>query len=105
MAYLVEVPLDEGGSLLVQASDEDLPGDLELAARPGEIVARAAKSLEQALNQIKPAIHAIVMCMRAISPGEIEVEFGIMLGVEGWRSHSEGSSDVHFTVKISWKPP
>ena len=59
MAYVVEFPLDDGGRVLVQASDKDLPGDLELAAvRPGEIVARAGETLQQALDQVKPAIDA-----------------------------------------------
>jgi hypothetical protein len=43
VAYLIDVPVDGGGRLLVQASDDDLPGNLELAAlRPGEVVARAS---------------------------------------------------------------
>ncbi len=56
MAYLIEVPLEDGGRLLVQASDGDLPGDLQLAApRPGEIVARAGQTVEHAMDEVKPA--------------------------------------------------
>jgi hypothetical protein len=55
--YLIEVPVEGGGRLLVEASKAELPGDLQLAAaRPGEVVARARQSLEQALAQIKPAM-------------------------------------------------
>lgn len=37
--YLIEVPVEGGGRLLVQASEAELPGDLQLAAaRPGEVV-------------------------------------------------------------------
>jgi len=57
VTYLLEIPVDAGGRLVVQASEDDLPGDLELAAlSPGEIAARARESLEQALDQIKPAV-------------------------------------------------
>jgi hypothetical protein len=32
MAYLIEVPVEGGGRLLVEACEVDLPGGLELAA-------------------------------------------------------------------------
>jgi len=51
VTYLVEIPVDDGSRLLVQASEGDLPGELELAAaRPGEIVARMGETLEHALD-------------------------------------------------------
>jgi hypothetical protein len=41
MAYPIEVPVESGGRLLVEACEADLPSGLELAARgPGEIVAK-----------------------------------------------------------------
>lgn len=56
MAYVIEIPVEAGGRLLVQASAEDLPGSLELASlRPGDVVARARESAEAAIDQIKPA--------------------------------------------------
>jgi hypothetical protein len=64
--------------MLVQASDEDLPGDLELAAlRPGEVAVRASETVEQAIDQLKPAIDAVAGRLRALSPDEVAVEFGI----------------------------
>jgi hypothetical protein len=104
MAYLVEVPVNGGGRLLVQASGDDLPGDLELAAlRPGEVIARAGSSLEQALDQVTPAIHAIVGRLAAMSPDEAAVEFGIILGAETGVVVAKGKGEVHFTVTLAWK--
>ena len=81
--YLIEVPVEGGGRLVVQVSAAELPGDLELAGvRPGEVVARARQSLEQALDQIKPALRAVLNRLVAMSPDEISVEFGLTLGVE-----------------------
>lgn len=106
MTYLIEVPLDDGGQMLVQASDDDLPGNLELAAlRPGEIVARAGESLEQALDKLKPAIYALVGRLRAMSPSEVAIEFGIILGAETGVVIAKGHSDVHFTVTLTWRQP
>jgi hypothetical protein len=104
MAYLIEVPVAGGGRLLVEAHDDDLPGDLELAAlRPGEIVARAGKSLEQALDQVKPAVHAVVRWLTAMSPDEAAVEFGIVLGAETGVVVAKGTAEVHFNVTLTWK--
>jgi Trypsin-co-occurring domain 1 len=106
MAYLIEVPLDDGGRMLVQAGDDDLPGNLELAAlRPGEVVARAGESLEQALDKLQPAIRALVGRLSAMSPGEVVVGFGITLGAETGVVIAKGHSDVHFTVTLTWGQP
>lgn len=40
MTYLIDVPVEGGGQLLVEATEVDLPADLVLAARPGEVLAR-----------------------------------------------------------------
>jgi len=104
VTYLLEIPVDAGGRLVVQASEDDLPGDLELAAlSPGEIAARARESLEQALDQIKPAVEAVVDRLRAMSPDEVAVEFGIVLSAESGVVIAKGGADVHFTVNVTWK--
>ena len=104
MSYLIEVPVDGGGRLLVQASDDDLPGHLELAAlRPGEVVTRAAESLESALDQVRPAMQAIVSRLTALSPDEVAVEFGMLLSAETGVVIAKGTAEVHFTVTLTWK--
>ncbi|MGH4022089.1 MAG: CU044_2847 family protein [Pseudonocardiaceae bacterium] len=102
--YLIEVPVEGGGCLLVQVSDAGLPGDLELAAaRPGEVVARARQTLEQALDQIKPALRAVHERLVAVSPDEVSVEFGLTLGAETGVVVAKGTSEMHFAVTLAWK--
>jgi NTP-dependent ternary system trypsin peptidase co-occuring protein len=106
MVYLIEVPVEGGGHLLVQVSDAELPGDLQLAAaRPGEVVARARQSLEQALDQIKPAMRAVLDRLVAMSPDEVRVEFGLTLGAETGMVVAKGTSEMHFAVTLGWKRP
>lgn len=105
MTYLMEVPLETGGRLLVQASEEDLPGGLELAARrPSEILARAAQPLEQALDELRPAVEAVRRRLSTMAPDEVTVEFGIVLGAEAGVVVAKGTTEVHFTVTLTWKP-
>ena len=104
--YLIEVPVEGGGRLLVQVSDAELPGDLQLAsARLGEVVARARQSLEQALDQIKPAVRAVLDRLVAMSPDEVSVEFGLTLGAETGLVVAKGTSEMHFAVTLAWKRP
>jgi hypothetical protein len=104
MTYLVEVPVHSGGRLLVQVAPEDIPDELELASvRPGEIIARAAQPLEAALDQLKPAVEAVHDRLMAMTPDEVTVEFGIVLGAETGVVVAKGSTEVHFTVTLKWK--
>lgn len=105
VAYLIEVPVEGGGHLVVQASDEDLPDGLVLAARPGEVVARAGQTLEQALDQLKPAVRAVRNRLATMAPDQVTVEFGITLGAETGVVVAKGTSEVHFTVSLTWTRP
>ncbi len=104
MTYILEVPVELGGRLLVQTGEADLAGGLELAAlRPGEVVARARESVETAIDQIKPAISAVASRLQAMAADEVSVEFGILLGAETGAVVAKGTAEVHFTVALTWK--
>jgi hypothetical protein len=105
MTYILDVPVDGGGRLLVEAPAGPLPDGLELAAplRPGEVVARARASLEDALDQLKPAIEALHARLRDLAPSGISVEFGLTLGAEAGLVVARGHSEVHFAVTLSWE--
>ena len=102
--YLIEVPVEGGGRLLVQVSEQELPGDLQLAsARRGEVIAQARQSLEHALDQIRPALQAVLDRLMAMSPDEASVEFGLALGAETGVVIAKGTSEMHFAVTLGWK--
>ena len=104
MAYVIEFPVDAGGHMLVQVNEDDLPRAIELASlRPGDVVARARESVEAAVEQIKPAVTAVVGRLRTMSADEVAVEFGIVLGAETGAVIAKGTAEVHFTVTLSWK--
>ena len=108
MSLLIEVPVEGGGRLLVEADPEQLPGELRLAAAhaaPGEVVAKAKQSLEQALDQLQPAMSAVLDRLKAVSPDEVGVEFGLTLGAQTGIVVAKGTSEVHFTVSLTWRRP
>ena len=103
MAYVIEIPVEDGGRLFAQVTDDDLPDGLELAARPGEIAARAAESVEDALKQITPAIRSVTRNVRELTADEVTIEFGIIFGVEAGVIVAKGSAEAHFAVTLTWK--
>jgi hypothetical protein len=106
VVFLIEVPVDGGGRLLVEAGEADLPDGLELAAvGPGEIVARARQNVQEAIDQIRPAIVAVHQRLSAMGPDEVGVEFGILLGAQSGVVVAKGTAEVHFTVTLTWKRP
>lgn len=103
MAYLVEMPVENGGRLLLQATG-DVPAGLELASSPANgMIAKAGQSLGQAFDQIAPAIQLIHSRIAAMAPAEAVVEFGLVLGAETGIVVAKGTSEVHFAVRLSWK--
>lgn len=90
----------------MHADEEDLPGDLHLAAvRPGEIAARASESLEQALQSITPGLQSVLGWMTSLGPEEVSVDFGLVIGAEAGAVIAKGTDEVHFAVNLSWKRP
>jgi NTP-dependent ternary system trypsin peptidase co-occuring protein len=86
MKRLVEFPLEEGGSILVQI-DEETSGGTVRAGRD-EVIEKARETLEEALNRVLPAAKSVVEKLQSMSskPDEIEVNFGINLRVVVQRS-------------------
>jgi hypothetical protein len=86
LSYLLSVPLDGEDSsavLVVEADAGQMGSDLELASDySGQVVGRARLSLEQALEQLRPALSKVVDVLGRLGPSTSEIEFGLKLGAE-----------------------
>ena len=101
---MMAVPLADGSEVLVAVDRGDVPDDLVLASPdPGRVTARAAETLEQLLEKITPTVHAVSEWVRARSPDECGVEFGLKLGGETGVIVAKGTAEVNFVVKLTWK--
>lgn len=105
MKRLVEFPLEDGTSILVEVDEPEPEGGVVRVARPGEVAEVARHSFEAALEKIKPAAGAIIAKLRSLSdpPDEMEVEFGLKLGAEAGTFIAAGSVDANYTVTLTWK--
>lgn len=104
MKKLVEFPLEAGGSIIVEVdARRDEEGMIE-AARPGEIVQKASKTLEDALSRVTPAAEAIIHKLRDLvqQPDEVEVEFGLKLSAETDVIIASASVEANYVIKLKW---
>ncbi len=82
MKRLVEFPLEEGGSILVQIDEPDTGGTIR--AGRDETIEKAKDTFEDALNRVLPAAKSVVEKLQSMAsrPDEIEVNFGITLSAK-----------------------
>ncbi|MGP4003562.1 CU044_2847 family protein [Streptomyces sp. 8N706] len=108
MAYVVELPLDEGGDgagQVVKVEVQEKPGDgLVKVARPGQVVARATRSMGEMLSGLRPVAQQLVNTFSetARGPQEITVEFGLSMSAEADIVISSSTAQAHFTVILKW---
>jgi hypothetical protein len=101
MSQLIRVPLEGGGFLVVEAS-EDLVGPVP-AARPGEIVATAVQTFEAGLDTLQPALTRLLEKLRTVSPQEVTVELGIKLSTKAGVVIAQAAGEANFKVTLLWR--
>jgi hypothetical protein len=99
MKRLVEFPLQEGGSVVVQIDEPDIGGSVR-AAR-GDTIEQAKETLEDALDKVLPAARNVVERLQGMRPNEIEVNFGISLSFKAGAFITAGT-DANFGITVRW---
>ena len=106
MSQLVELDLDEGGSILVEV-EEPSRGPVTRGGRPEEVVTRAGQSLEQVLARVGPAVKGIVSELRRTAdwPDDVEVEFAIKLSADSNVIIARAGGEANFRISLRWSNP
>lgn len=110
MTHLVEFPLQDGGSIIVEVHDEGEERGTRRAARDTEgKPERAPQTFEQALSKIRPATESVINTLRGLvhKPDEIEMAFGFSLSAGAGVIIASASTSANYTVTVRWKgePP
>ncbi len=109
MTYLVELPVKtRDGSVDVVKVEVTGPAEgLVRAARPGQVVARAARSLDDMLAGVRPVAQSFIEGLSDMTrtPDEIKLEFGMSLSLEADVVISKTSAEATFAVSLTWKNP
>ena len=103
MKRLVEFPLEDGTSLLVEVDEPEEDGLTKVSRHDPGVIERAQQTLEQSLDRVRPAAQYILEKLRALhdSPAEIEVQFGLKLNAVSGVILAAGV-EANYTVKLKW---
>ncbi|MCB8953823.1 MAG: hypothetical protein H6650_17590 [Ardenticatenales bacterium] len=101
------VPIEtvEGSVIWVEVAAIDRSGQFTLTAGPGERALRGFSETVDALNQ---SAQYMLETLKRLSPSEIEVEFGVTIGVEGGTPFfglAKASGEASYVIKMKWTNP
>lgn len=104
MKHLVEFPLEDRTSILVEIDEPEI-GNMVRSARPSETIVKAQKTFEEAMEKVKPAAAAIIAKFRSLHDAldEIEVEFGLKLGADAGAFIASAGVKANYKVTLKWK--
>ncbi len=102
MKRLLEFPLEDGTSMLVEV-DEPEQGGL-VKASIGESLAKAQQTLEKSLEKVKPAAQFVIQKLRELHdvPDEVQVSFGLKLSAEAGAVLASGGLEANYVVTLKW---
>ena len=102
MKHLVEFPLKEGGSVVVEVDEPETSGTIR-AAR-GDMIAKASETLEDALSKVVSVAKVVIERLHTIEhkPDEIEVSFGVKLNTAAGVVIASASAEANFDVTLRW---
>jgi hypothetical protein len=102
---LVEFPLQDGGSVLVQV-DEAAAGPVTRGLGDRRTVTEQARhTFEDAISRVQPAAQSLISRLRALAdaPDEVGLEFGVELSAEAGAFIASASSTANFRVTLTWR--
>ncbi|MFJ1937938.1 CU044_2847 family protein [Kitasatospora sp. NPDC088160] len=106
MAYFVELPVGSvsEGQDVVRVEIEQVGEGLVQVARPGQVVARATRSLGDMLAGVRPVAQNFIEGFRGLAhaPDEISIEFGLSLSAEADVVISSTAAEANFKVSLTW---
>ncbi|NEP18509.1 MAG: hypothetical protein F6J97_16675 [Leptolyngbya sp. SIO4C1] len=103
---LAQFELEDGTTFLAEIDEPSSAAIQRVAAvETGELVYKAKKNLEEALEQVKPVASTVVSKLTsglATPADEVEVTFGLKLSAEAGIVFSSVGGEVNFEVTLRW---
>lgn len=108
MKRLVEFPLDQGGSVLVEIDEPPVgPATRGLGRDRSGVVEEAGKTFEEATAAVTPAARSLIARLRSMedAPDEVGVEFGVQLSAQTGAFIASVAAEANFKVSLTWRRP
>jgi len=107
MKRLVEFPLDQGGSVVIEV-EEPLGGPVTRGLgkeRSTALVEKADKTFEDATAAVTPAARSLIARLRSMddAPDEVGIEFGVQLSAQTGAFIASAAAEANFKVSMTWR--
>ncbi|MFF4888112.1 CU044_2847 family protein [Streptomyces nigra] len=102
MTVIARLPLEGGGSVLVESHDE-ADGPLKVG-RLHDAVRELPHTVQQALEPVTGLARAALQQLRQAGPDEIAIEFGVDLSSEAGAIIARTEAACHLAVTVTWRP-
>jgi len=106
MKRLVEFPLDQGGSVLIEVDEPPAgPTMRGLGKDRAALVEKADETFENATAAVTPAARSLLARLRSIEdpPDEIGIEFGVQLSAQTGAFIASVAAEANFKVSMTWR--
>lgn len=102
MTQLVAIPLESGGSVIIESSQRS--GPAMRGGRAEDAVTTGARTLEEALGSVAPAAQSIIERLReAAAPESISLEFGLTVNASTGMVIASSSINANIKVSLTWQ--
>jgi hypothetical protein len=104
MSKLVKIDVGDGQTVLVEVEDVASEDIEPVTKSPGELAAKARRSLSDALDGIAPMVRTMKKRLNDVtdSGDEIEVKFGIKLSGEIDAVVTKMGSEATYEITLKW---
>jgi hypothetical protein len=106
MKHLVEYPLDEGGSVIVEIDEPPAgPTVRGFGSDRSALVERAGETFEDATAAVTPVARSLIARLRSIEdpPDEVGIEFGVQLSAQTGAFVASVAAQANFKVSVIWR--
>jgi len=103
MKQLVEYEIDNGEVVIIEVDVID-QGGAERVSRSGDIV-KTGKKFDEIFVRVNPIVQNVINNLKdlADSPSEINVSFGVKIGVKAGLIISSADSEGNFSISLKWQ--
>lgn len=101
MKRIVNFPLEDGSSILVEVEEQTRDDRISLSDRA---VKTAQQTLESALDIVKPVASTIVAKVQSLNEpaDEVEVKFGIKMSAELGAVIASSKAELNYEITLKW---
>jgi hypothetical protein len=106
MKRLVEFPLDQGGSVVIEVDDPPGgPVTRGLGKDRSTLVEKSDKTFEDATAAVTPAARSLIARLRSMddAPDEVGIEFGVQLSAQTGAFIASMGAEANFKVTMTWR--